>query len=96
MMSVDGSDAIKRESSTIRISCNSCRHFHITWNKKRPYGCRAMGFMSSKHPSVSVLEIEGRDCLSFEGKNAGLSDCKRLQNDLRKGKDGTEKVNVIV
>jgi hypothetical protein len=55
-----------------------------------------MGFMSSKHPSVSVLEIEGRDCLSFEGKNAGLSDCKRLQNDLRKGEDGTEKVNVIV
>ena len=96
MMNVEGSDRIKRESSLIRISCNSCRYFYITWNNKRPYGCRAMGFMSAKPPSVAVLEIEGRDCLSFEGKDTELSEGNRLQNDLMEGNDGNKKVNVIV
>ena len=99
MMSVDGSDGsdgIKRESSLTRTSCNSCRYFYITWNNKRPYGCRAMGFMSTRLPSVVVLEIEGRDCLSYEGKDTELSDRKRLQNHFIKGNDGNKKVNVIV
>jgi hypothetical protein len=55
-----------------------------------------MGFMSAKPPSVAVLEIEGRDCLSFEGKDTELSEGKRLQNDLMEGNDGNKKVNVIV
>jgi len=95
-MSVDGSDTIKQECSLVRISCNSCRYFYITWNKKRPYGCRAMGFMSSNLPSVAVLEIEGRDCLSFVEKDTKLRDCKRLQNDLMKGKSGNKRVNVVI
>ena len=34
-----------------QIECNSCAHFFITWNKRFPFGCRAMGFMSANSPS---------------------------------------------
>ena len=96
MMSVDGSRGVKQDGSLRNISCNSCRYFYITWNNKRPYGCRAMGFISAKLPSTAVLEIEGRDCLSFEGKDTGLSGDKRLQNKLSKGRSENKKINVIV
>ena len=96
MMSVDGSRGVKQAGSLRNISCNSCRYFYITWNNKRPYGCRAMGFISAQLPSTAVLEIEGRDCLSFERKDTGLTNDKRLQNKLSKGRKGNKKINVIV
>jgi len=95
-MSVDENRGAKQDGSPRNISCNSCRYFYITWNNKRPYGCRAMGFISAKLPSTAVLEIEGRDCLSFEDKDTGLNGCKRLQNKLSKEKSGNKKINVIV
>jgi|TARA_B110000967_G_scaffold205742_1_gene250928 hypothetical protein len=55
-----------------------------------------MGFISAKLPSTAVLEIEGRDCLSFEGKDTGLSGDKRLQNKLSKERSGNKKINVVV
>ena len=96
MMSVDGSRGVKQDDSLKNISCNSCRYFYITWNNKRPYGCRAMGFISAQLPSTAVLEIEGRDCLSFERKDTGLTNDKRLQNKLSKGRKRNKKINVIV
>jgi hypothetical protein len=95
-MSVDENRGAKQDGSPRNISCNSCRHFYITWDNKRPYGCRAMGFISAKLPSTAVLEIEGRDCLSFEGKDTGLSGDKRLQNKLSKERSGNKKINVVV
>ena len=95
-MSVDENRGAKQDGSPRNISCNSCRYFYITWNNKRPYGCRAMGFISAKLPSTAVLEIEGRDCLSFERKDTGLTNDKRLQNKLSKGRKGNKKINVIV
>ena len=96
MMSVDGSRELIQGKNLKGIGCNSCKYFYISWNKKYPYGCRAMGFMSSNLPSVAVLEIEGRDCLSFVEKDTKLRDCKRLQNDLMKGKSGNKRVNVVI
>ena len=95
-MSVDENRGAKQDGSPRNISCNSCRHFYITWDNKRPYGCRAMGFISAKLPCTAVLEIEGRDCLSFERKDTGLTNDKRLQNKLSKGRKGNKKINVIV
>ena len=95
-MSVDENRGAKQDGSPRNISCNSCRYFYITWNNKRPYGCRAMGFISAQLPSTAVLEIEGRDCLSFERKDTGLTNDKRLQNKLSKGRKGNKKINVIV
>jgi hypothetical protein len=55
-----------------------------------------MGFISAQLPSTAVLEIEGRECLSFERKDTGLTNDKRLQNKLSKGRSGNKKINVIV
>jgi hypothetical protein len=60
------------------------------------YGRRSPLDISAKLPSTAVLEIEGRDCLSFEGKDTGLSGDKRLQNKLSKGRSGNKKINVVV
>ena len=96
MMSEDGSRELMQEENFKGISCNSCKYFYITWNKKYPYGCRAMGFISAKLPSIDVLAIEGRDCLSFEEKNTDLRIGKNLRNDLKKEKDRNKKINVTV
>ena len=95
-MSVDENRGAKQDGSPRNISCNSCRYFYITWNNKRPYGCRAMGFISAKLPSIDVLAIEGRDCLSFEEKNKDLGIGRDLRNDLKNGKGKNKKINVIV
>jgi hypothetical protein len=96
MMSEDGSRESMQEENLRGIGCNSCKYFYITWNKKHPYGCRAMGFISARLPSIDVLAIEGRDCLSFEEKNKDLRTDEYLRNDLKKGTDKNKKINVIV
>ncbi|MDB0051859.1 hypothetical protein N9F57_03135 [Gammaproteobacteria bacterium] len=96
MMSEDGSRELGQEDSHGLLSCNSCRYFYITWDKKHPYGCRAMGFVSARPPSINVLAIEGRDCLSFQRKDKNITANNELQDDLRKGKGGHEEINVTV
>jgi len=88
------SSMAQQQGSLSRISCNSCRYFYITWNKNYPYGCRAIGFISSKLPSTDVLEIEGRDCLSFKEKQsiAGADLCNNSKNWQEENKI----INVIV
>ena len=54
-----GSAADGGVSDRRHADCNSCAHFFITWNKKFPFGCRAMGFMSANSPSKDVFEVEG-------------------------------------
>ena len=79
-----------------QIDCNSCANFFITWNKRFPFGCRAMGFMSANSPNKDVLEVEGRDCLAYKEKNlmskANLSSRTKTEG----GKDRTTEVNVKV
>ena len=96
MMSVDGSRELIQGKNLKGIGCNSCKYFYISWNKKYPYGCRAMGFISANLPSIDVLAIEGRDCLSFEEKNKDLVIGKDLRNNLKKGKGKNKKIDVIV
>ena len=48
-----------KEATAQQVDCNACAHFFITWDKRFPYGCKAMGFMSSHSPSKDVFEVEG-------------------------------------
>ncbi len=76
--------------------CNSCAHFFITWNKKFPYGCRAIGFMSSNLPNKDVLEVEGRDCLAFTQKHSHESEPGSLKAESNEKKGRNRQVNVVV
>ena len=50
------------------IDCRRCRHYYITWDKKFPYGCKAIQFKSTKSPSLEVFAASGVACLRFEKK----------------------------
>jgi len=50
--------------------CVDCRHFFITHEPARPYGCRAMGFKSRELPCTVVLHSSGEPCLCREPRAA--------------------------
>ncbi|MDR1396525.1 MAG: uracil-DNA glycosylase [Desulfarculales bacterium] len=54
-------------------NCFRCRHFAITWQIKRAYACRLMGFKSASLPSLVVRRSSGQACLGFEAKPAKKS-----------------------
>lgn len=56
-----------RDESSIP-NCRKCCYFYITWDSKKPYGCRAMQFKSSVLPTIEVLEADGAVCISFRKK----------------------------
>ncbi|HQH74386.1 MAG TPA: uracil-DNA glycosylase [bacterium] len=51
-----------------RAVCRQCRYYYITWDRHRPYGCKALGFKSAKMPSQVVFESSGIECQSFQPK----------------------------
>jgi hypothetical protein len=51
------------------IVCRNCKHYFVTWDKRRPHGCRAMGFKSRELPSRLVLKISGSACLKYAPKD---------------------------
>jgi hypothetical protein len=51
-------------------NCWQCRHFATSWDPKKPYACRAMGFKSRVLPCLEVMSVDGERCLSFEPKPA--------------------------
>jgi hypothetical protein len=56
------------------VNCNKCRYYYITWDRKFPYGCKALQFKSARLPSLEVLAASGIACLRFEEKTAGQSE----------------------
>jgi hypothetical protein len=58
----------KGNQKTSRISCIRCRHYLITWDPDRPYGCTAHGFKSRKNPALVVFESSGLECQLFLSK----------------------------
>jgi len=63
------------------INCYLCKYYYVTWNKKFPHGCRAMGFKSRMLPSIEVYKHSGIYCLLFNQKKIS-----RKEN-LKKNKD---------
>ncbi|OCC15142.1 uracil-DNA glycosylase [Dissulfuribacter thermophilus] len=51
-----------------RQKCLTCKYYYITWDKFRPYGCKAFGFKSRKTPWLVVKESSGKDCTLYEPK----------------------------
>jgi hypothetical protein len=43
-------------------NCLICIHYFITYDPRRPYGCRAMGFKSRRNPGRVVYESSGIAC----------------------------------
>lgn len=50
------------------INCFKCKHFIITWDRNRPYGCNALGFKSKVTPSLEVYRSSGKKCMLFTPK----------------------------
>jgi hypothetical protein len=50
------------------IDCFSCKHFYITWDRRFPYGCKALGFKSRSMPSAEVYNASSQECLRHEKK----------------------------
>jgi hypothetical protein len=59
---------INKKNSTMPIDCKKCGYFFITWDKVRPYGCKALNFKTKKIPSQEVLNASGMECLKFAAK----------------------------
>lgn len=49
-------------------NCFKCFYFSITWQIKRAYACRAMGFKSNQIPSLVVRRNSGQPCMMFKPK----------------------------
>jgi hypothetical protein len=60
-----------------KIDCFKCRHFFVTWDKKFPRGCRALGFKSKGMPSQMVFQASGMQCLKFEKKETATPPTER-------------------
>ena len=78
------------------VDCNTCVHFFITWDKRYPYGCRAMRFMSANSPNKDVFEVEGRDCLAYKDKTLTWNEKEDSRAKTNGGRDRNIKVNLIV
>jgi hypothetical protein len=50
------------------VSCIRCRHYLVTWDARRPYGCRAHQFKSRRNPALVVFESSGIECQLFQEK----------------------------
>ncbi|WP_430884532.1 uracil-DNA glycosylase [Fusibacter sp. JL216-2] len=51
-----------------QVNCRKCVFFYITWDQKKPYGCKYFGFKSKVLPSVSVYKSSGEQCKAFTPK----------------------------
>ncbi len=51
------------------IICRKCKFYYITWDTRRPHGCRAMNFKSRRPPSLVVRQNSGRECLRYTPKD---------------------------
>ncbi|MDR1727684.1 MAG: hypothetical protein LBT74_07115 [Acidobacteriota bacterium] len=54
------------------VACRKCRHYLVTWEPRRPYGCRAHGFKTNRSPAAVVYETSGIPCQLFASKAAAI------------------------
>lgn len=55
------------EQTRIR-SCVGCRFYYVTWDNKRPKGCKYFGFKSFVMPCQVVLKSSGTPCNMYTKK----------------------------
>jgi hypothetical protein len=52
----------------VKIICQKCKHYFVTWEKLKPHGCRAYGFKSAQIPSSVVKQTSKLDCSFYAQK----------------------------
>ena len=55
-------------SQDTKINCYKCNYYYVTWEHRRPHGCKAMGFKSQLLPSITVYRSSGQPCQLFSEK----------------------------
>lgn len=50
-------------------NCMKCEYYYVTWDPKRPRGCKYFGFKSYIMPSAVVFKSSGSPCKAFKLKN---------------------------
>ena len=58
------------------IACGKCVHYFVTYDPKRPRGCKKFGFKSLQSPSLEVFAATGTNCANYQEK-------VRLADDAR-------------
>ena len=53
--------------------CTECAHYHVTWDKVHPHGCKGYGFKSKEAPYLLVKKMSGIDCQLFKPKPEKLA-----------------------
>jgi len=61
------------------IDCRQCRYYYVTWDKRLPHGCRAMGFKSLQLPAIVVRMNSQEECLKYQRKATPEKDPNRLK-----------------
>jgi len=69
---MDGSGSGKNDGTP---ACLKCIHYHVTWDARAPYGCRAHAFKSSRNPALVVYESSGSACQLFESRKGFRPEC---------------------
>ena len=67
----------------LKISCQGCRHFFVTHDPHRPWGCRNFGFKGKNLPAEVVYQSTGMQCAYYQPR-AGL----RVKKPVRQHKSG--------
>lgn len=59
---------MSNENNAQKIDCLKCTYYYVTWDPKRPKGCKYFGFKSNTIPSILVLRSSGQACNMFTPK----------------------------
>ncbi|MDB4235067.1 uracil-DNA glycosylase [bacterium] len=48
------------------IPCGLCLNYFVTFDVKRPHGCKKFGFKSTQSPSLEVFSATGMNCALYK------------------------------
>lgn len=55
----------------MKVICQKCKFYFVTWEKAKPHGCKGYGFKSASIPSLVVKQSSGDECSLYALKNKG-------------------------
>lgn len=79
------------QKKQIRLSCKGCRHFFVTYDPNKPWGCRQFGFKGRNLPAEIVYQSTGMQCAYYQrrpGMAAEASEKSQTSSPWRIDKQG--------
>ena len=64
-----------------RTTCRGCVYFYVTYDPKRPWGCRKFGFKGKNLPAVTVFQSTGMHCAYYQQKPSSDAPEKKKGRD---------------